>query len=717
MLRSSVTFTVALVMPPVMAAWLAAQPPSGTDVDDIQQAAMKAAVARVAPSVVQIETSGGSDVIGSGGIGQQIRKGTGPTTGLIVSADGYIVSSAFNFANKPSAIFVAIPGHKERLVAKAVATDQTRMITLLKVDAQGLPVVETTPKKEIRVGQWALSLGRTWASLDSLPSVSVGIVSALGRIYGKAIQTDAKVSPVNYGGPLVDLEGRVLGVLVPASPRGKDETAGYEWYDSGIGFAIPLEDIKAVLPRLKEGQDLHEGRLGISLQSQDIYGARPVILNVAPDSTAQHAGIKAGDIITEINGLRVVRQAQILHVLGEKYEGDTVSVKVLRGKEELSFANLKLTGPLNAFVYPFLGVLPVRDDPDPGEEIRYIFPNGPAQAAGLKPGDRIMKIGVGEDFTSFSGRDELTALLNHLQPGMEIKLEVTRKESKKTETVSLALGVLSDALPDKLANEASHRKALTPKKAAPAGPLAPGRPRPAGPRRPPAPPKEDEQEKGKKEEKKAEEKKVETGLLKRATQTGDHDYWLYVPEDYDPEISYALAIWLHPAGKGKDKDTENMIALWEDFCSDNHIILLCPRAESETGWLASEAEFIQQVARDVMAEYTIDHQRVIAHGMGIGGQMAYYLGLNVRDLIRGVATTGAVLTNPVKDTAASQRLSFFIVAGGKDPLAQAIAETKTKLSAHKYPVVYREIQEMGNQYFDAVTLHDLIRWIDSLDRQ
>src|SRR5262249_19168025 len=146
----------------------------------------------------------------------------------IVSDDGYLISSAFNFANKPSAIFVALPGHKDRLVAKVVATDQTRMLTLLKVDAAGLPVPAAVPKKEMRIGQWALALGRTWASLDSVPSVSVGIVSALGRIYGKAIQTDAKVSPVNYGGPLVDLSGRVLGVLVPASPRGQDETAGYE---------------------------------------------------------------------------------------------------------------------------------------------------------------------------------------------------------------------------------------------------------------------------------------------------------------------------------------------------------------------------------------------------------------------------------------------------------------------------------------------------------
>jgi predicted esterase len=103
--------------------------------------------------------------------------------------------------------------------------------------------------------------------------------------------------------------------------------------------------------------------------------------------------------------------------------------------------------------------------------------------------------------------------------------------------------------------------------------------------------------------------------------------------------------------------------------------------------------------------------------MGIGGQIAYYLGFHARDLIRGVATTGAVLTNQPKENVAGQRLSFFIVAGGKDPLLQSIAESRNRLAEHKFPVVYHEIPEMGHQYLDSVTLHELVRWIDSLDRQ
>jgi len=688
---------LALLTQGFLACGVAHAQPAGQDLEALQEKAMKAAVARVAPCVVQIETSGGSDVIGTGFGGPQVRKGTGPTTGLIVAADGYVISSAFNFANKPSAIFVAVPGRKDRLVAKTVATDHTRMLTLLKIEAKGLPVPTPAPKKDIKVGEWSLALGRTWVGLDASPSVSIGIISALGRIWGKAIQTDAKVSPTNYGGPLIDLEGRVMGVLVPASPRGQDETAGVEWYDSGIGFAIPLEDINKVLPRLREGKDLNKGLLGITAQNTDIYGAKPIIASIAPDSAALRAGIKSGDIITEIDGVRVVRQAQVLHLLGEKYEGEPVSVKVLRGKQELSFPNLKLSGTLSAFIHPFLGILALRDDPELGEEIRYVFPKGPADAAGLKAGDRIMKIGLATTPPqAFSGRDELSLALDHLQPGTELSLQVNRKASKKTETVKVTLGVLSEAIPEQLPELASKKQALAPRKLARTGP----------PRIP-----------AKKEDKKEEKKKPETGLLKRSTPGRDHEYWVYVPEDYDPNVSYALVIWLHPAGKGKDKETEQIIGAWDDFCAENHLILLCPKAESEGGWLGSEADFVNQAARAVMGEYTIDAQRVVAHGMGIGGQMAFYMGFNARDLIRGVATTGAILNNPPKDNVANQRLSFFIVAGGKDPLLEGIQQSKEKLTEHKFPVVYHEIPEAGNQYLDGVMLRELIRWIDSLDRQ
>ena len=100
---------------------------------------------------------------------------------------------------------------------------------------------ELVPVDEIRVGQWAIAVGRSFRA--DRPNISVGIVSALGRMFGKVIQTDADVSTANYGGPLVDIRGRVYGVVVPMAPQATSEVAGAEWYDSGIGFAVPLASL------------------------------------------------------------------------------------------------------------------------------------------------------------------------------------------------------------------------------------------------------------------------------------------------------------------------------------------------------------------------------------------------------------------------------------------------------------------------------------------
>jgi S1-C subfamily serine protease/predicted esterase len=672
--------------------------------NEATEQALRAAAQKVAPSVVLIETTGGTETVG---VGQRaIRKGVGPTTGLIVGADGYVISSAFNFANKPSAVFVTVPGKKDRLVAKIIATDHSRMLTLLKVDAADLPAPAGVPKAELKIGQWTVALGRALAPNPDLPpSVSVGVVSALNRIYGKALQTDAKVSPVNYGGPLVDIDGRVLGVLVPASPRGEGEAAGVEWYDSGIGFAIPFDDVLAVLPRLKEGKDLRRGRLGITPKTAEPYGVPPTIGTVAPDSPAAKAGLQAGDVILEIDGKSVPDHTRLQAVLGPKYEGDVVSLKIRRGKEEIQRDGLKLMGDLAAQSTAFLGAIALRDDPELGLEIRYVYPKSPAETASIKPGDRIMKAGPAEakELRPFSGRDELIGLLDGLAPTTEIKLELKRKDGK-TATVTAKLAAMSDEVPDKIPGNDTAKRALEPRKQVAVA-------RPTDNRQPPRPSEKKDEAK---EEKKAAQK-AETGLLDRSTPAKDHEYWVYVPENYDPNVSHALVIWLHAAGNGS-KDAKDMVSIWEDACADQHIILVGPKSESEAGWLASEAEFIQEAARDVMKEYTIDRRRVVAHGMGVGGQMAFYLGFTTRDLVRGVATTGAVLGTQPKSIEAGQRLAFFVVAGGRDPLAKDIAGVKSQLAEQKYPATYREVAEMGKEYLDRKTFEELVRWIDSLDK-
>ena len=260
-----------------LAALLIALPVSAQDLNDSIERAMKDAALKVAPSVVRIETSGGQEAIwGAGRKGPEVmfRRGVGASTGVVVDPDGYILTSTFNFVGKPTDIFVTAPG-RPRTVAKVIGSDPTRMLTMLKIDQKNLPVPPSFPKKDVEVGMWSIALGRTLnPELSQSPSINGGIISAVNRIWGKAVQSDAKISPVNYGGPLVAIDGRVIGIIVPISPTSDGETSGFEWYDVGIGFAIPLEDVMRVVPKLKAGTaekpvTLRAGMIGITFREPD----------------------------------------------------------------------------------------------------------------------------------------------------------------------------------------------------------------------------------------------------------------------------------------------------------------------------------------------------------------------------------------------------------------------------------------------------------------
>ena len=690
------------------------------DINEATEKAMKAASAKVAPTIVKIETVGGAEAIGGPKKGGPpgaggVRKGVGPTTGLIVSADGYIMSSAFNFANKPTDIFVTIPGHPQRLVAKIVANDQTRMLTLLKVDAKELPVPEAFPKKDVEVGQWGLSLGRTLDNnADHPPSMSVGIVSATNRIWGKAIQTDAKTSPVNYGGPLVAIDGRVYGIIVPASNRAEGETAGVDVYDGGIGFAVPLEDVFRVLPRLKEGKDLKRGLLGISPQGADVYNSPPVIGAIQPDSAAARAGLQIGDKIIEItiDGVtkKVPNYSTLQHILGPLYEGDEISLKVLRGDKEIEFKSIKLVSNVTAYVNAFFGVLPMRDDPGPGVEVRFVYPKSPADTAGIKVGDRIMKFGPGPAPSPVQNRQALLTAMQRLNPGVEVQVEVKRKEGDKTETLKAKLIPMPEDLPEKLPLPSSAGKAGEQPK--PKDPPPPPKKESVPPKAPLSDVRANLQDEKKDEKDKP---KIETGFITRTNEALGREYWLFVPDDYDAKTSHGLIVWFHPIGQG-GKDGETMMKTFRRFAEDHHFIVMGPKSGNANGWQPSETEQVMQDVKTVMGQYTIDRARVVAHGMANGGEMASYVGFNARDVFRGVAMVGATLGRAPKDNIANQPLSFFICGGDKDPLLKDIVESRDLLKEKRFPVIYREMKESGKEYFDLKTFTDFLAWLDSLDR-
>src|SRR5262249_25610373 len=149
------------------------------------------------------------------------------------------------------------------------------------------------------------------------------------------LQTDADVSTANYGGPLVDICGRGLGVGVPIAPQGAGEGAGAEWDDSGIGFALPFSSVAAALERVEQGEDLHAGILGIGLVPKNPHSSRAGLAVVRPDSPAGLAGLKKGDRIIEIDGQPIKTQNDLRFALGPRYGGESVRVVAQRGDEQI----------------------------------------------------------------------------------------------------------------------------------------------------------------------------------------------------------------------------------------------------------------------------------------------------------------------------------------------------------------------------------------------
>lgn len=214
--------------------------------------AFRAATLHVLPSVTIIEAYGSSTAVDKGtepgkqGAPRGIsRPGEGPTTGLIVASDGLILTSSYNFVRKQPVITVRFHDGAQH-VARLVGRDTRRSLCLLKVDGvSDLPVPAFVDRAALRLGQWAISVGYGYGGGKA--SISAGVISGLNRIKGLAVQTDANLSPANYGGPLIDIEGRVIGISVPLAPNQKDQTSGTKWYDSGIGFAIPMHGVEDLI--------------------------------------------------------------------------------------------------------------------------------------------------------------------------------------------------------------------------------------------------------------------------------------------------------------------------------------------------------------------------------------------------------------------------------------------------------------------------------------
>ncbi|WP_243041088.1 DegQ family serine endoprotease [Dyella sedimenti] len=260
-------------------------------------------------------------------------------SGFIISGDGYILTNN-HVVDGADTVTVRLQDRRT-LAAKVVGSDPQYDIALLKVDAKGgLPAVSIGDSRALKPGQWVLAIGSPFG-FDY--TVTQGIVSAVGRNLGNQdqpytsfIQTDVPINRGNSGGPLFDLQGRVVGV----NSQIYSNTGGYQ----GVAFSIPIDVAMSVVKQIKEKGYVSRGQLGVMVQpiSDDIAkafkldgGSGAVVTQVTKGSPAEKAGLHAGDVILAFNGQSINSSVDLPPLVGQTPPGSKATLQILRdGKKQ-----------------------------------------------------------------------------------------------------------------------------------------------------------------------------------------------------------------------------------------------------------------------------------------------------------------------------------------------------------------------------------------------
>lgn len=252
-------------------------------------------------------------------------------SGFIVSKDGYILTN--NHVIKDADEIIVRLNDRRELEAKVIGADENTDLAVLKVEGKNLPTVQLGNSDRLEVGEWVVAIGSPFG-FDY--SVTAGIVSAKGRSlpnenYVPFIQTDVAINPGNSGGPLFNLEGKVVGINSQIYTR----SGGF----MGVSFAIPINVAMDVAEQLKEKGKVSRGWLGVVIQEvnkelAESFGlekaAGALVAQIVPDSPAERAGIKNGDIITHFNGNAIQLSSDLPHQVGRVKPGTQAKLDVMR---------------------------------------------------------------------------------------------------------------------------------------------------------------------------------------------------------------------------------------------------------------------------------------------------------------------------------------------------------------------------------------------------
>ncbi|WP_304145750.1 trypsin-like peptidase domain-containing protein [Mesoflavibacter zeaxanthinifaciens] len=370
-----------------------------------------------------------------GRVPQRRQLGTG--SGVIISPDGYIITN--NHVIEDSEQLSVTLNDNQTLEATIVGTDPNTDIALLKVETEeDLPYVTFGDSDTAKIGEWVLAIGNPF-NLTS--TVTAGIISAKSRdLSGKNIQsfiqTDAAVNPGNSGGALVNTKGDLIGINTAIS----SQTGSY----IGYSFAVPSNIAKKVVQDIMEFGNVQRGLIGIVPRNLGTFTSEKLGINetegvyieeVEEDSGAENAGLKVGDIIKEIDGLKISKESDLRGYLNSKRPNDIIHVKALRGNNLIE-KKVKLLKN-NRYILPFIGEI---KDAKPNDLKKFKVENGVKitkvngtykdylRSEGIKEGNIITAI----NNRNVNSVDDVKSVIENRDPYKPLSIEIINSKGEKT---------------------------------------------------------------------------------------------------------------------------------------------------------------------------------------------------------------------------------------------------------------------------------------------